>query len=203
MKNIFLALYLLLCSHFIIAQNNLHGNQRAYYECSDSIYNIDTTIIKVLPNKVYFQFNTTDTLTKTQLESFHWLKHTKADFFSCYLINTTDSTFNASRQDMSLIMIQEALDKDGNWQPIEYWVYSGCGNSYFYPLELIPNTCVLVPIIKYTGDYETKIRLKFKYDKKVIYSTSFNGSIQKSQFKKESKTVNGILYHGPANYLND
>ena len=101
------------------------------------------------------------------------------------------------------MMIQEALDEDSLWKPIEYWVYSGCGNSYFNPLNLNPYTYLMVPIRKYFGEYKTKMRLKLKNGKKIIYSNTFKGSINKSQFTIKNEDVHGILYHGKPSYLNE
>ncbi|RCL72787.1 MAG: hypothetical protein DBW72_05940 [Flavobacteriales bacterium] len=174
------------------------GNQKAFYECTGAL-DIDSTKIDVRSNKLYFQFNVED--SPKNLKDFVWLKDKPKEYFTGYLVNTSDSTFSANIQDGSLIIIQEALDKDGNWNPIEYWVYSGCGNSYF-SLKLDTGKYVMIPIKKYSGKFKTKIRLKFKYGADVLYSESFEGSLNVSQFEKETEDVNGILYHGPANYLN-
>jgi hypothetical protein len=40
-------------------------------------------------------------------------------------------------------------------------------------------------------------------DSTLFYSTPFEASIDILQFKKETNSVNGILYHGPASYLED
>lgn len=177
-----------------------NGNQKAIYECSDPM-DIDSTLIPLKSDTLYFHFNTEETFSNLDSMGFVWLRDNPKRYFAAYLVNTTNSTFTAKRQDGSLIMIQEALDKEGNWKPIEYWVYSGCGNSYFYPLKLDSGKCVLVPIKKYAGNFKTKIRLKFKYSKAVMYSTPFEGAIDEAQFNKETDEVYGILYHGPANYL--
>ena len=184
-----------------VGQNDsIKENQRAFYECSEPMM-IDSAKNRLAVNKVYFQFNVNEKAEKLKKLNFIWLENNPEDYFVAYLLNTTDSIFQAKRQDGSLIMIQEALDENGNWQPIEYWVYSGCGNSYFDPLQLEPGKCVLVPIKKYSGNFTTKIRLKFKYGNSVMYSESFNGSIDKAQFNKKTDSVSGILYFGPANYL--
>ncbi|MDH4471346.1 MAG: hypothetical protein QE487_01995 [Fluviicola sp.] len=176
------------------------GNQKAFYESSDPI-DIDSNLFKPEQGKIYFHFNTDLAPTDLKKLDFIWLENNPKEYFTAYLVNTTDSTFTADRQDGSLIMIQEAQNEKGEWLPIEYWVYSGCGNSYFDPLELEPGKYVLVPIKKYSGNFKTKIRLKFKKDDTLFYSDSFDGSIDKSQFEKETGKVNGILYHGDANYL--
>lgn len=192
---------LLICFGVVHAQkDNSKGNQAAFYECSEPI-DIDSNQIDLKPGKLYFQFNTNHAAHNLKSMNFIWLDNKPKGYFIAYLVNLTDSVFTADRQDRSLIMIQEALDEDGNWKPIEYWTYSGCGNSYFDPLKLDPGKCVLVPIKKYSGSYKTKIRLKFKIGNYIIYSDTFEGTINKLQFEKENGNVHGILYHGPASYL--
>ncbi len=126
-------------------------------------------------------------------------------YFVAFLINTTDSALTLERQDASLIMIQEAVNENGKWEPIEYWVNSGCGNSYLNPVKLSAGKYIILPIRKYQGDFKTQIRLRYKFSyfrgEGILISDSFEGSIDKSQFKKQTETVHGILYHGPADYL--
>ncbi len=181
--------------------NSEKGNQRAYYECTDPIA-IDPSLFIPQQGKVYFHFDTKKSPSDKDFADFVWYNQAKpSDYFTAYLVNTSDSSFRAKRQDGSLIMIQEALDKEGKWRPIEYWVYSGCGNSYFDPLELNPGKYVMIPIKKYSGDFETKIRLRFLQGNNLYCSEPFNAKIDQSQFEKNTENVNGILYHGKGNYL--
>lgn len=180
-------------------EDNSSGNQRAYYQHSKP-QAIDFGIVKEKKGQLYYQFFPNQRMTATEIEPFGWLDK-KAVYFKAYLINTTNDTIESTTQDGSLIMIQEALNKKGEWQPIEYWVHSGCGNSYFNPLMLAPGNFVVVPIRKYQGNFETKIRLKWKNGKETYYSEPFEGSINTTQFEKETKNVGGILYQGPASYL--
>ena len=60
----------------------------------------------------------------------------------------------------------------------------------------------MVPIKRYTGDFSTQIRLRFKFGNDNIMTTnSFNASIDPTQFEKETENVRGILFNGPANYF--
>lgn len=178
------------------------GNQRAYYECKEPA-KIDSSLFKVELGKTYFVFNTKLLPTNLKAKHFVWTEDNPKDHFTAYLINTSDSTFKADRQDGSLIMIQEAIDLKGQWKPIEYWVRSGCGNSNFNPLELDSGMYIMIPIKQYSGNYDTKMRLKMKVNNKLFYSEPFEGSMDKRQFEKQTNTVNGILYHGPASYLDN
>lgn len=195
-----IGIFLLICSFSFEGKDNSVGTQRANYECSEA-KDVNPDKFKIKTNEIYFHFNTTSSPNKSDVESFLWINDNLSKYFLGYLVNTTNETFEIERQDGSLIMIQEALNEDGEWRPIEYWVYSGCGNSYFNPLILTPNKYVMVPIKKYTGSFKTQIRLKLRNRKKTIYSPPFSGSIDRTQFNKDKQSVNGILYQGKPNYL--
>lgn len=98
-----------------------------------------------------------------------------------FIINTSRDIIFLAHQDEAIMMIQEAKDENGLWRPIEFWRYSFCGNSYG-TMGISPNDGVLVKIYKYSGDFETAIRLKLKNGDNVIYSDSFRGKINQTQF---------------------
>jgi len=190
----------LFLSTLILAQEKPNGNMRAWYEIGEEA-SIDSSIIDLKSDQLYFQFNTDEKAKNLESLGFGWTDDNPESHFVAYLVNTTDSVFNSRLQDGSLLMIQEALNENGRWSPIEYWVRSGCGNSYFRSLNLEPGQQVMIPIKKYQGSYKTKMRLKLQTSKGIIYSETFEGSVEVSQFKRSTETVYGILYHGPANYL--
>lgn len=80
------------------------------------------------------------------------------------------------------ILIQEAIDTNGVWRPIEYSSVGGCGNAY-YSIKLPSNSYLTGGVVKYTGDFETLIRLKLKNDEQILYSTPFKGKINLEQFE--------------------
>ncbi len=84
-------------------------------------------------------------------------------------------------QDGSLVMIQEAKDSVGNWNPIEYFNYSGCGNSYTHK-NILPGTHLKSKIAIYSGDFRTSLRVKILINNTVQYSNEFYGSINNKQF---------------------
>ncbi len=98
-----------------------------------------------------------------------------------FIYNPSKDTIRLDQQDGRVIMIQEAKNENGQWKPIEFWRYSWCGNSYRV-VGLLPNTVAVVKIFKYEGDLETEIRLKLKNGNDIVYSNSFKGKINKSQF---------------------
>lgn len=85
-------------------------------------------------------------------------------------------------EDRRIVAIQEALDRDGNWIPIEYFEHSSCGVSYMKRC-LEPNRAYSFRIAKYEGEFETKLRLKVLFGEEVIYSNEFRGSINHTQFE--------------------
>ncbi|MBO9620077.1 MAG: hypothetical protein J7539_13695 [Niabella sp.] len=102
-----------------------------------------------------------------------------------FLANNTNDTLFLDFQDHNALMIQEALDENGNWRPIEYWQYSKCGNSYG-ETGILPHYFIMVKVNKYYGDFETLLRVKLRNGEKVIYSNSFKGSINKAQFAPQA-----------------
>jgi hypothetical protein len=104
---------------------------------------------------------------------------------SVYITNPSLKTIRVEVQDWRLMIIQEAIDKSGKWKPIEYWEYAGCGNSYG-GIALKPNHFIMTKVIKYSGNFKTKLRLKFLNDSIVYYSTPFLGYINLSQFDTTS-----------------
>ena len=109
-----------------------------------------------------------------------------------FIHNPSKDTIYLDQQDGRVIMIQEAKDENGQWKPIEFWRYSWCGNSYG-AVGLLPNTVAIVKIFKYEGDFETEIRLKLKNGNDIIYSDSFKGKINKSQFDLPSDIKENYL----------
>lgn len=97
--------------------------------------------------------------------------------------NISDSVANIETQEGWIYMIQEALDKQGNWRPVEYIDYRAvCGNSYGSS-KLLPDEYLISKIYKYAGDFETQLRVKFATYKEVYYSNEFPGRINRSQFE--------------------
>jgi hypothetical protein len=178
------------------------GQQSARYRYSAPM-EINASWMRVDQGRTYFDFDLAEDPAHVKELRLQKLRKYPKGYSTAYIINTTDTVFRAEGQDGSLMMIQEALDTKGKWRPIEYWVYSGCGNSYFGALELQPGCCAMIPIRQYRGGFATKIRLKMQRHTSLFYSESFAGSIDTTLFRKETQTVDGILYRGPAAYFEE
>ena len=105
--------------------------------------------------------------------------------YPVFIRNTSKDTIHIDNQDGALFLIQEAKNKMGEWKPIEYWIYSTCGNSYAYT-SLGPNDILTLKKVKYKGTFETEMRLKLRTNNKLVYSKPFKGSINTEQFELEN-----------------
>lgn len=95
---------------------------------------------------------------------------------------------NNSNEDTCLKVefIQEARDIDGKWKPIEFtFEYEMCGTGKQFQSILDPKKYAAFSMIKYFGDFKTKIRVKLKNNNHIYYSNEINGKINRSQFNKD------------------
>ncbi len=81
-------------------------------------------------------------------------------------------------------MIYEAKDSDGKWKPIEFFADtpSCLVDSHFY--KFLPKQYTALSVIKYHGDFRTKLRVKVRIGKFNYYSNEIEGTINKTQFDK-------------------
>ena len=102
------------------------------------------------------------------------------------LVNATNEQAAFSASDSRLDIVQEALDRDGKWKPVEYLPSSWCGNS-FHRVFLGANEYWEFAAARFTGSFKTKMRFrleeqKSKTEKMIIYSNEFEGSVNAKQF---------------------
>ncbi|MFT3796589.1 hypothetical protein [Flavobacterium sp.] len=97
--------------------------------------------------------------------------------------------YNNSKSDLyfgmtPLLIIQEALDIDNKWKPIEFtYQMPGCGiAASIVNYRVQPKHYLATAIIKYRGNFKTKVRVNFLKGDKVIYSNEIIGYINRSQF---------------------
>lgn len=122
--------------------------------------------------------------SKTVFLSKYYKPSTKlVEAYPVLIENITDSVANIETQEGWIYMIQEAMDEKGKWRPIEYIDYRAvCGNSYGNS-KILPNEYLISKIYKYSGDFQTKLRVRFASHKEVYYSNEFYGRINCSQFE--------------------
>lgn len=119
---------------------------------------IDTT--RIFPIGIYFQ----------NLQNPEPIK--PLGFIDGYLVTLTNKdtlTIYILISDNSIPMILEAQDQFHKFNPIEYWDYSTCGNSYYY-LVIEPSQRIEFPIRKYEGNFKSKMRTKFILNGEYYYS---------------------------------
>lgn len=95
---------------------------------------------------------------------------------SIYIQNNTTGSVELNHQDYKIYILQEAMDENGIWKPIEYWESSDCGNS-FGNIIIEPKEIIETKTTKYEGNFKTKIRFKLSEKDKVYYSNSLDSSI--------------------------
>lgn len=105
-------------------------------------------------------------------------------FYPVYMINQTPNRKALLGKGGCVFGIQEALDTNGYWRPIEGRGFDFCGRGYF-GLKIEPNEFVTILFPKYKGDYKTKIRVRIKNGDNIYISQSFDGFINESQLYLE------------------
>jgi hypothetical protein len=113
----------------------------------------------------------------------------KYSAFKLYLINGSEDTISLPLQDGRIKIIQEALNRNREWQEIENYYSSYCGNSY-YEMKLMPNEYEIYPRPIFKGVFATKLRFKLKIGEKMIYSNEFGGKINVKQFLDQKDMAN-------------
>ncbi len=138
------------------------------------------------PPSVYITTDTSEVLDVVATDNLQalWEKQASAAYRAGLMCvyNSGDDTAAITLQDGEVMVIQEAKNPQGRWQPIEFWLYSTCGNSYEC-LRIAPKHLVIVKTVLYNGDYQTTLRYKLRIDRRVVYSQTFVGRIQKEQFE--------------------
>ena len=104
--------------------------------------------------------------------------------FSVYLKNNLEEKLILIPQDNSMYVIQEALNENKEWKPIEFFGYSTCGNSYDRKMDFIPNQIIELSSKKYQGSYSTKIRFKVLLNDQIYYSNILSSTINENKFEK-------------------
>ncbi|MCF8425193.1 MAG: WG repeat-containing protein [Bacteroidia bacterium] len=113
--------------------------------------------------------------------------------FKLYFINGTKNTIQVPVQDGIIEIIQQAKNRNGEWQDIENFIYSFCGNSYF-TLPLGSNEFQIFPTPIFKGNYKTQLRFILLIDKQIIVSNEYSGHINYGQFlQPKDKDKIGVM----------
>lgn len=130
-------------------------------------------------------------------------------YFPVYIINETNEPKIFFGKDEHGFAIQEAIDTSDYslWHPIEAQGYDFCGNGCFRK-KLNPKEFLVFLMPKYSGSYNTSLRIRFRIGENVFISKEYPGTINATQFEidkndwiydrlKESKGLAaGALFYG-------
>jgi hypothetical protein len=105
--------------------------------------------------------------------------------FRLLLVNRTGGETNLASCDMRLSIVQEALQGEGLWRPVEYLPASWCGNSY-YSVTLPSAHYWEFAAPRYTGTIKAPLRFVLNIEGEApIFSKVFEGSINPEQFTEK------------------
>ena len=123
-----------------------------------------------------------------QADSSHILSNQRQQ--QVWIINNTKDTVTIQMQDWSFICVLQAKTKNGQWNPIQYWRFSTCGNSYYFK-DFPPRTAnSFITKLPDEGDYKTKLRYKLLGADKFYCSNEFDGRIKYCEFVEDSTSYN-------------
>ncbi|GMV99969.1 MAG: hypothetical protein AMXMBFR84_11080 [Candidatus Hydrogenedentota bacterium] len=106
------------------------------------------------------------------------------------ILNESDTIKKVPVHDFRLWMVQEALDGEGQWRPIERLRLSGCGLSDFHA-ALAPGQYWVLTVPVYEGEIRTWLRIRLElYDSEVVYSEPYLGGVNPGQFLP-AETISG------------
>jgi hypothetical protein len=108
-------------------------------------------------------------------------------FYPIYIINKTSEIKYFPGKDSYAFGIQEAVDTNGTWRPIEGRGFDFCGNGY-WNLEIKPQEVLILLAPKYKGSYQTKLRVRIKIGSMIYVSKSYDGYINYDQFFLEKSS---------------
>jgi hypothetical protein len=158
---------------------NFHYNDFEYVwldlpKTMDSLLNLnlENTKFNELVDKVHY--DKVDVFNKDHVKSYPILIYNNGNENS-YIYDSPNG----------IQMIQEAKDIDGVWKPIEFMFNFPYSIIYYNFYELKPKNYLGTSIIKYHGDFKTKLRVKIKFGKYYYYSNEIVGYINRSQFETD------------------
>lgn len=113
-----------------------------------------------------------------------------------WLLNNSNNVVKLQMEDECYVCVLQAKTRKGQWQPIQYWKFSDCGNSYSVK-HILPKTAnSFIMKIPNNGNYKTKLRFKMLGRYQFYYSNEFSGKIDYCEFfedKSNYKNWSGKL----------
>lgn len=108
-------------------------------------------------------------------------------YYPVYMVNQTPDAKAVIGKDDHAFGLQEALDKDGQWRPIEATMSEFCGVGH-WRLKVHSQEFITLLFPKYSGNFKTKIRVRINNGDNVFISKPYDGTISESQFYMTKET---------------
>lgn len=108
-------------------------------------------------------------------------------FYPVFLSNSSDSIKNFYLKDDYVLALQEALDSNGVWRPIETRTSDFCGVGH-WGVKIHPGEFFVFLMGKYKGDFRTLLRVRIKSGDTIYTSDPFEGVIYYTQMTPEKGT---------------
>ena len=102
-------------------------------------------------------------------------------YFPVYVVNQSTKPQLFAAKDNHVFAIQEAMDKEGKWRPIEMRGFDFCGNGHWFT-AMKPKEYMMFLVPKYSGNYKTQLRIRLRIGNEILFSEAFEGNIRESQF---------------------
>jgi hypothetical protein len=185
---------------------NDHGKEiwksKPRKEAQSQALNVD---FMVSANYPYFALKSDSTLSTIDGEPCSHFKNLPKGKVGCYLETSNPSKIRAYKQltlgndtdapiylrsiEMSIDILLEAKNENGEWQAIEYFRENPCYDQATNWVALRPHEAQAFYIPVYEGSNPTMMRLRLKYsdnsdgaNAKTFYSEEFKGSVNPAQF---------------------
>jgi len=105
-----------------------------------------------------------------------------------YILNLTGAEITLRHPKWRIELVQEALNKNNQWIPIEQLFSSPKGQRLPFTVHTLkPGQFIITTVFNYKGDYLTQLRIKVLNGDKTYYSKPFAGSINYSQIVANNK----------------
>jgi len=119
------------------------------------------------------------------------------------LINNSTDTIAMQMQDWAYICVLQALTKNNEWMPVQYWNFSKCGNSYHHKYILPKSATSFVVDVPNSGNQKTKLRFKILGKSEFYYSNEFSGKINDCEFVENRSKYPGTTFKSEPSYKLD
>ncbi|MBS1617377.1 MAG: WG repeat-containing protein [Bacteroidetes bacterium] len=113
--------------------------------------------------------------------------------YKLYISNGSRDTVSINAQAGYYKIVEQAINSKGDWQDIETFYNSFCGNDY-YQASLPPEHYQIIAAPIYKGQLHTQLRFRFELGEKTIFSNEYRGNINPGQFlAPKDKHETGII----------